>query len=107
MERNLRKTRVFDDYQADELYQIFESILNRYGTAISSEAADMMSRYICDLHKNKETGFANASTMDHLAHTVNDIVILRLSRKGSGSRTAIAEDVESFVWKKQYTRIGY
>lgn len=100
-------TFIFDDYQADELYQIFESILNRYGTAISSEAADMMSRYICDLHKNKETGFANASTMDHLAHTVNDIVILRLSRKGSGSRTAIAEDVESFVWKKQYTRIGY
>lgn len=100
-------TFIFDDYTADELYRILCIRMERYGISFSDEAEETMKKYIMDLCDNPETDFANARTMKHLARTINQIVVLRLSETGSDNRTVLAEDVESFVWKKIYSKIGF
>ena len=98
---------IFEDYTAEELYQILEKCLDKYGAGISEEAEDILRKYICDLCNNRETGFANARTMKLLARTISQIVILRISSSDSAERIVLAEDVESFVWQKIYSKIGF
>jgi hypothetical protein len=50
--------------------------------------------------------------MKHLSRTIADAVMLRMSREASegaipGSRIAIIEDVESYVWNETSGRVGY
>lgn len=97
----------FDDYSAEQLYSILCSCMNRYEISISAEAEVNIKKYICDMCGNSESGYANARTMKHLARTIKEIVILRLSRNGQTESMVLAEDVENFVWKNVHARIGF
>lgn len=100
-------TFIFDDYTEEELYRILCHCLKKYKMNFSPEAEVIIRQYINDLSSSRDRDIANARTMKLLARTIQQIVILRLSGSDCGERTITAEDVESFVWKKMSSKIGF
>ena len=102
-------TFIFDDYTADELYQILLQCLGKYGLTMSEDAEKTIREYIAHLCENREKSFANARTMKNLSRAIFDITMLRLSTCGNPGTEKIvsSEDVESFVWKNMEKKIGY
>lgn len=102
-------TFIFDDYSADELYSILLQCLDKQKTTVSEEAEVILREYIRNLCANRELSFANARTMKNLSRAIFETVILRMSESPAPQedRVVLAEDVESFVWKKLSTKIGF
>ena len=102
-------TFIFDDYTADELYNILVQCLEKMKTRMSEEAEEIIREYIGNLCANRDLSFANARTMKNLSRTIFETVILRLSANAGpeAERIVLARDVESFVWRKISSRIGF
>ena len=102
-------TFIFDDYTADELYSILVQCLEKMKTRMSEEAEEIIREYIGNLCANRDLSFANARTMKNLSRTIFETVILRLSANAGpeAERIVLAGDVESFVWRKISSRIGF
>ena len=110
-------TLIFDDYDADQLFDILCSCLKRHEITFSPEAEAHIRKFISDLRSHRDHTFANARTMKHLSRTIADAVMLRMSREASEgatpeddnttARVVIPEDVESYVWNGTSGRIGY
>ena len=101
-------TFIFDDYSADELYSILLQCLDKQDTTVSEGAEAILREYINNLCANRELSFANARTMKNLSRAIFETVILRMTREAAqGDRVVLAEDVESFVWKKISSKIGF
>ena len=100
-------TFIFDDYDSQQLYEILCSCLGEFEMSFAPEAENTIRKYITDLRCNRDTTFANARTMKLLSRTIRDIVLLRLSRQGNEDRTILSDDVESFTWKGNKTKIGF
>ena len=56
----------FEDYNDQELYEIFESICMKNEMTISSNAKDMLKKYLTYLVENKPENFANGREMRNL-----------------------------------------
>lgn len=102
-------TFIFDDYSEEELYSILLQCLDKYRTQVSDEAESIVKEYIRNLCANRNLAFANARTMKNLSRAIFEKVILRLSEgtDTDAERIVLASDVESFVWKKISSRIGF
>lgn len=102
-------TFIFDDYTEEELYSILLQCLDKYRTQVSDEAESIVKEYIRNLCANRNLAFANARTMKNLSRAIFEKVILRLSEgtDTDAERIVLASDVESFVWKKISSRIGF
>ncbi len=102
-------TFIFDDYNEDELYEILHQCLEKMNTKVSEEAENILREYIKNLCSNRELSFANARTMKNLSRAIFETVILRMSQEADADaeRVALACDVESFVWKKISSKIGF
>ena len=102
-------TFIFDDYTADELYDILVQCLDKQKTRISEEAETIIREYIRNLCANRELSFANARTIKNLSRAIFETVILRMSEDPTGQkeRVVLARDVESFVWKRLPNKIGF
>ena len=102
-------TFIFDDYTADELYNILVQCLEKMKTRMSEEAEEIIREYIGNLCANRDLSFANARTMKNLSRTIFETMILRLSANAGpeAERIVLAGDVESFVWRKISSRIGF
>ena len=102
-------TFIFDDYSEAELYDILLQCLEKMNTKVSGEAETILREYIKNLCSNRELSFANARTMKNLSRAIFETVILRMSQEAvdGAERVVLACDVESFVWKKISTRIGF
>lgn len=102
-------TFIFDDYSADELYEILLQCLYKQKTKVSEEAEVILREYILNLCANRDLSFANARTMKNLARAIFDTVILRMSEKSTPQQDRIVLDcdVESFVWKRRSSKIGF
>lgn len=100
-------TFIFDDYTAEELFEILRRRLSTYRVRFSDEAAEKMRTYIEALCTNRNLSFANARTMKLLARTIYEQVVLRESHdKTSPRRVVLLEDVKSYNWQ-QSRRLGY
>ena len=127
-------TIVFDDYTADELFEILRQCLGGHKVKFTPEAEQKIRQYICGMLSDKGPQIANARTMKLLSRTIYEIVMLRESRQhakaaaaasgtsvsgtsASGTsvsgtaalsrRTVMAEDVARFEWNSHRKRIGY
>ncbi|MBO7191797.1 MAG: AAA family ATPase [Bacteroidales bacterium] len=100
-------TFIFDDYTDEQLYQILIQCLDKHNVKMSAEAEEIIQEYIKSLCANRELSFANARTMKNLSRAIFDTLLLRLSTTGGEDRTVLACDVESFVWKKISSKIGF
>lgn len=102
-------TFIFDDYTADELYDILVQCLEKQSTRISNDAEVIIREFIRNLCTNRELSFANARTMKNLSRAIFETVILRMSGSAAPQedRIVLAKDVESFVWKKLTNKIGF
>lgn len=102
-------TFIFDDYNETELYEILLQCLEKMNTKVSEEAETILREYIKNLCSNRELSFANARTMKNLSRAIFETVILRMSQESASDaeRTVLACDVDSFVWKKVSTKIGF
>ena len=101
-------TLIFDDYTPEELFSILCSCLKHHDITFTYEAETIIRKFISDLRSNRDNTFANARTMKHLARTIRDAVLLRMSRDADKSvRIVKPEDVESFVWNRSVGRVGY
>lgn len=110
-------TLIFDDYDADQLFDILCSCLRRHEITFSPEAEAHIRKFISDLRSHRDHTFANARTMKHLSRTIADAVMLRMSREtaecgtpedgNTTARVVIPEDVESYVWNVTSGRVGY
>ena len=102
-------TFIFDDYTADELYNILVQCLEKLKTRMSEEAEEIIREYIRNLCANRDLSFANARTMKNLSRAIFETVILRLSESAGpeAERVVLAGDVESFVWRKISGKIGF
>jgi len=102
-------TFIFDDYSADELYEILLQCLDRQKTRMSQEAEVIIREYIRNLCANRDLSFANARTMKNLSRAIFETMILRLSAEEDSrkERIVLACDVESFVWKRVSGKIGF
>lgn len=102
-------TFIFDDYTADELYDILVLCLEKLKTRMSEEAETIIRNYIRNLCANRELSFANARTMKNLSRAIFETVILRMSESQTTheDRIVLAKDVDSFVWKKLSNKIGF
>ena len=100
-------TFIFDDYTAEELFEILRQRLATYRVRFTDEAALKMRAYIEALCSNRNLSFANARTMKLLARTIYEQVVLRESHdKTSPRRVVLLEDVKSYNWQ-QSRRLGY
>ena len=100
-------TFIFDDYTAEELFEILRRRLATYRVRFSDEASEKMRAYIEALCTNRNLSFANARTMKLLARTIYEQVVLRESHdKTSPRRVVLLEDVKSYNWQ-QSRRLGY
>ena len=104
-------TLIFDDYDADQLFDILCSCLRRHEITFTPEAEAHIRKYISDLRSHRDHTFANARTMKHLSRTIADAVILHMSRETSDGSTEPRivkhADVESYVWNGTSGRVGY
>ena len=104
-------TLIFDDYEADQLFDILCSCLRRHEITFTPEAEAHIRKYISDLRSHRDHTFANARTMKHLSRTIADAVILRMSREtydgSTEPRIVKHADVESYVWNGTSGRVGY
>ena len=102
-------TFIFDDYTADELYNILVQCLEKLKTRMSEEAEEIIREYIRNLCANRDLSFANARTMKNLSRAIFETVILRMSKSAGpeAERVVLAGDVESFVWRKISGKIGF
>jgi SpoVK/Ycf46/Vps4 family AAA+-type ATPase len=101
-------TIVFDDYSADELFEILRQCLAGHKVKFTPEAEQKMKSYIGGMLSDKGPQIANARTMKLLSRTIYEIVMLRESRNPSSPRrTVLAGDVAKFKWKSHRKRIGY
>lgn len=101
-------TFIFDDYNEGELFEILCSCMKPYRISFTAEAETIIRKFISDLCRNRDASFANARTMKHLAQTIRDAVLLRMSRQQDCSeRIAQPEDVASFVWNRPSGRVGF
>ena len=97
----------FDDYSAEELFEILCRRLSKHRLKFTPEAEAKMRNYIDQLCTNRTLSFANARTMKHLARTIYEQVILRASKDPSSPRNRVTlEDVEGYNWQ-QPRKIGY
>ena len=97
----------FDDYTADELFEILSKRLGKHKVSFTPEAEAKMRQYIDHLCANRNLSFANARTMKHLARTIYEQVILRASKDKSSPRNEVTlEDVKGYNWQ-QPRKIGY
>lgn len=53
----------FEDYSADELYEIFLSMCEKNEYVLEDDAVEPLKQYFSNLHKNKTESFANARTV--------------------------------------------
>ena len=101
-------TIVFDDYSADELFEILRQCLAGHKVKFTSAAEEKMRSYISGMLSDKGPQLANARTMKLLSRTIYEIVMLRESRNASSPRrTVMDEDVAKFEWNSHRKRIGY
>ena len=101
-------TFIFDDYTADELYNILLQCLDGYKVTVSAPAETILREYIANLCTNRELSFANARTMKNLARAIFETLVLRLSESEEGNERVVqACDVESFVWRRKTVKLGF
>lgn len=97
----------FDDYTAEELFEILCRRLKKHNLRFEAEAEAKMRQYIETLCNHRDLSFANARTMKHLARTIYEQVVLRASRnKGTPHNRVLLEDVENYTWH-QPKKLGY
>ncbi len=102
------RTLVFEDYTSEELFLILAMHLKRQNAEFSDEAAAKMRSYIDFLCDRRSLEMANARTMNLLAQSIVQIMLLRESRGDLSEKgTVTAADVESFEWHKPYKKIGF
>ena len=101
-------TFVFDDYTPSELYQILAQCLAAHKVRFTPEAETHIGKYIKEMFEDKGQAIANARTMKLLSRTIYQTIMLRESRNPDiPRRTVCLCDVEKFVWKRTFTRVGY
>ncbi len=102
------RTLVFEDYTAEELFQILALHLKKQNAEFSEEAASKMRSYLTALCDNRSLEMANARTMQLLSQSILQIVLLRESQGDCTEKSLVtASDVESFEWHKPYKKIGF
>ncbi len=105
---NFDKTLIFEDYTAEELFEILLEKLREHCLEFSVEAADKMRAYICALCNNRSLSLANARTMKLLAESILEINLLRLCRENDAVKGVVTlDDVDSFEWRKPLKKIGF
>ncbi len=102
------RTLVFEDYSAEELFEILENKLSQQQFTLSEEAAEKMRSYIGALCRNRSLSLANARTMKLLAESVTQSSLLRTGKEKDAVKGLITlDDVESFEWRKPVNTIGF
>jgi hypothetical protein len=97
----------FDDYLADELFEILCRRLRKHNLRFEAEAEAKIRQYIEMLCHHRDLSFANARTIKHLARTIYEQVVLRASRNKETPRNRVLlEDVENYTWQ-QPKRLGF
>ena len=83
----------------EELYEVLVQCLEKQDTRLSDEAEPVI----------RELSFANARTMKNLSRAMFEMMILRMSKDAApeSERVVLADDVESFVWKRLPGKIGF
>ena len=97
----------FDDYNADELYQIAMRLFNKENYVLTPEAEILLKETISDKATNKGKAFSNARWIDQYVH--NGIINAMATRLIQGNatldidtyRTITADDI-----KKAYNQYG-
>jgi len=90
------KTFVFEDYTADQLWQITKNLLKKEGLTASSDAEAHLKGYLIELYETRDKFFGNARTARQL---VGDVVMkqnLRLASIASDQRNKEDLSVLSF-----------
>lgn len=103
---------VFEDFQPDELKEIFSYLLKKqFNLDIEPEAKDVIDRCIDQIYKNRQNYPVNARTIQLLASTVAQIAQLRIFNSGdTSSNLVVKADTDQLEWSESsmlYRRIGY
>ncbi len=103
---------VFEDFQPDELKEIFSYLLKKqFNLDIEPEAKDVIDRCIDQIYKNRQNYPVNARTIQLLASTVAQIAQLRIfNSSDTSSNLVVKADTDQLEWSESsmlYRRIGY
>ncbi len=92
----------FEDYNADELYQIAKMMLKNEGLAPDDEADTMIKEYLVYLHQKRDKFFGNARSVRKIIEQITKNQNLRMASLPRDERTAehmqtlTADDVKEF-----------
>ena len=103
---------VFEDFQPEELKEIFSYLLKKqYNLDIEPEAKEVIARCIDQIYKNRHSYPVNARTIQLLASTVAQIAQLRIFNSGDASSNLVVKaDTDQLEWNESsmlYRRIGF
>lgn len=103
---------VFEDFQPDELKEIFSYLLKKqFNLDIEPEAKDVINRCIDQIYKNRQNYPVNARTIQLLASTVAQIAQLRIFNSSDASSNLVVKaDTDQLEWSESsmlYRRIGF
>lgn len=103
---------VFEDFQPDELKEIFSYLLKKqFNLDIEPEAKDVIDRCIDQIYKNRQNYPVNARTIQLLASTVAQIAQLRIFNSSDASSNLVVKaDTDQLEWSESsmlYRRIGF
>lgn len=103
---------VFEDFQPDELKEIFSYLLKKqFNLDIEPEAKDVIDRCIDQIYKNRQNYPVNARTIQLLASTVAQIAQLRIfNSNDTSSNLVVKADTDQLEWSESsmlYRRIGF
>ena len=91
LKSRISRTIEFPSYDGDELYRIFESLVEKNGFNMSEDAQDEARKVIDDLARNADENFGNAREVRNLFEAMLRNQAQRLVAEGSTSIDALSE----------------
>lgn len=94
----------FDDYSAEEMYDIFCLLCKKDGYAISDEGSNLIKQYFVNLCKTKDDSYANGRTVRNLFENIISKQATRIASMDKTKdvlSTIEAVDVQRCVGKKE------
>lgn len=79
----------FEDYNAEELLEIFMLLLGEHGYQITDEAADKVEDLLSAAHRQRDESFGNARDVRTLFETVLELQAARLDKDQDADETAV------------------
>ena len=100
----------FPDYTEQELMSILKEQLGAQDYQLSAEAETELTTHIRSLCDNRDCGFANARTIQHICTAVTSVAELRITQHHTPDtpKQITKADVQSFRWNPiQTNRVGF